>query len=220
MMLIRMSKPVVAAITLTLGLSTAACSSASYEKRGLESVHQPVVKRTNYTIDLVTGAGGLSVPEQRRLADWFEAMDIRYGDRIAIDDPLNSTATRDAIAAIAAKYGMLVNETAPVTAGYVDPGKARVVITRASATVEGCPDWSDSFAANLGNETRSGFGCAVNANIAAMVANPEHLLKGATGTGETVIMSSSKAIEAYRAQEPTGKGGLKANSTGSSSGSN
>lgn len=213
-MLIRIAKPVAAAITLSLGLATAACSSAGYEKRGLDSLHQPVVKRTNYTIDLVTGAGGLSVPEQRRLADWFEAMNVRYGDRIAIDDPLNSSVTRDSIAAIAAKHGLLVNDTAPVTEGYVDPGKARVVISRSSASVEGCPDWSDTFSANLGNETRSGFGCAVNANLAAMIANPEHLLKGASGTGETVIMSSSKAIESYRSQEPTGKGGLKQNSTG------
>jgi pilus assembly protein CpaD len=42
-----------------------------------------------------------------------------------------------------------------------------------------------------------------------MVANKEDLVHGARGTGETVVMSNSKAIESYRSQEPTGKGGLK-----------
>ena len=46
-----------------------------------------------------------------------------------------------------------------------------------------------------------------------MVADPEHLLHGATGTGETVVMSSSKAISSYREQKPTGEKGLKQNST-------
>ncbi len=43
-----------------------------------------------------------------------------------------------------------------------------------------------------------------------MVANPEHLLQGAKGTGETTVMSSTKAIETYRDAPPTGAGGLPA----------
>ena len=164
---------------------------------------------------LEAGAQVIAIDRDPDAAVTARGLAEEFGGRFRFEPgTLGQQVFRDRFAPVAAKYGMLVNETAPVTAGYVDPGKARVVITRASATVEGCPDWSDSFAANLGNETRSGFGCAVNSNIAAMVANPEHLLKGATGTGETVIMSSSKAIESYRAQEPTGKGGLKTNSTG------
>ncbi len=46
-----------------------------------------------------------------------------------------------------------------------------------------------------------------------MVANPEDLITGQTGTGETVVMSSSKAIDSYRKQTPTGAGGLAENST-------
>ena len=41
-----------------------------------------------------------------------------------------------------------------------------------------------------------------------MIADPEHLLRGAAGTGETVVMSSTKAIKTYREQELTGAGGL------------
>jgi pilus assembly protein CpaD len=74
--------------------------------------------------------------------------------------------------------------------------------------VPGCPDWSDQSSSYNNNATHSNFGCAVNGNLAAMVADPEHLLKGAAGSGETVVMSSNKAISTYREAKPTGAGGL------------
>ena len=46
-----------------------------------------------------------------------------------------------------------------------------------------------------------------------MVADPEHLLKGAKGTGQTTVMSGNKAIDSYREAKPTGESGLKQNST-------
>jgi len=42
--------------------------------------------------------------------------------------------------------------------------------------------------------------------LAAMIADPEDLLRGQRGSGETVVMSSTKAIEAYREAKPTGDG--------------
>lgn len=215
-MSIRMNRPFAAAIAISLGLALTACGGQP-TNRGLVSAKQPVVERTNYTLDVNTGPGGLSIPEQRRLADWFETLDLKYGDRISIDDPLSSGATHEAVAAIAARYGLLVSDGAPVTAGYVDPGSARVVVTRSRATVPGCPDWSGRLAYNYNNATNANYGCAVNSNLAAMVADPEHLIHGARGTGETVVMSSTKAIDAYREAAPTGEKGLTASSTGGGS---
>ena len=148
------------------------------------------------------------IPEQGRLADWFESMNLGYGDRVGIDDATASASAREDVARIAGRYGLLVSDGTPVTEGYIDPGNVRVVVTRSRAYVPGCPDWSDKYAEDNQNATAPGCGCAVNSNMAAMVADPEHLLKGATGTGETVIMSSTKAIQTYREQEPTGAGGL------------
>jgi len=204
---IRSKSAAAVAIALSLGVSLSACADHP-NNRTLYSVKQPVVERANYTIDLAAGAGGLVVTEQQRLAAWFETMDLRYGDRIAIDGALASDAVREDIAAIAGRHGLLLSDGAPVTQGYVDPGNVRVVVTRSRAHVPGCPDWSDRYGGTLGNNTSDDYGCAVNTNIAAMVADPEHLLHGAEGTGETVVMSSTKAIETYRAQEPTGKAGL------------
>jgi pilus assembly protein CpaD len=47
----------------------------------------------------------------------------------------------------------------------------------------------------------SNFGCAVNSNLAAMVANPGDLVSGRESTS-TRCRARNKAIEAYRAREP------------------
>ena len=219
---IRSKSAIAATLAISLGLALTACGDTP-NNRTLYSVKQPVVEHHNYTLDIAAGTGGVPVPEQQRLADWFDTLNLRYGDRVAIDGMIGSDAVRSDVAAIASRHGLLLAEGAPITEGYVDPGKVRIVVTRARAHVPGCPDWTDQLASNLDNSTSDGFGCAVNSNLAAMVANPEHLLHGAEGTGETVVMSSTKAIETYRAQEPTGKAGLpeiSSQSTGSGSGGN
>ena len=201
------------ALALSLGLVLGGCGGMPTNK-SLYSTKQAVVERTNYTFDVQTGQGGLDINEQRRLADWFETMELGYGDRVSIEDPMASDATREAVTKLAGRHGILVDQTAPVTSGFVEPGQARVVLTRSTASVPGCPDWSVKSDMNYNNGTHPGYGCATNGNLAAMVANPEDLLEGQEGTGETVIMSSTKAIDSYRDQTPSGSGGLAASATG------
>ena len=55
------------------------------ENRGLESVHQPVVSRSDYALDLGLSGGELAQGEQERLAGWMTTMHLGYGDRVAID---------------------------------------------------------------------------------------------------------------------------------------
>ena len=210
-MSITMKRAATAAIALSLAAGLGACSSTnSTANSSLNSVNQPVVERSNFMLDLASNSSGLSVPEQSRLADWFETLDIGYGDRVSIDDPAASAAVRTDVAAVASRYGVLIEEGAPVTVGFVDPGNIRVVVTRSTAHVPGCPDWSANMNGNLGNNTSPNFGCSVNSNLAAMIANPEHLLEGVSGSGDTLVMSSTKAIETYRDAAPTGAGGLTA----------
>ncbi|SFG18646.1 pilus assembly protein CpaD [Novosphingobium sp. CF614] len=203
--LARAARIVVPALALSLGLALAGCGSIP-TNRSMYSEHQPVVEKVNYTLDVTTGGSGLAYGEQGRLAGWFNAMGLKYGDKVYVDDPSASPATRSAVEAVASRYGLMLGDEAPQTAGYVTPGTARVVIVRSKASVPGCPDWSAKSDFNPNNGLSSNYGCATNSNLAAMIANPEDLLRGADTTGSTVTMSSSKAIEAYRKAEPTGNG--------------
>lgn len=194
-----------------LSLPLAACNSPSADmNRSLESVHQPVVQRTSFVFDVSTlPGGGLPVSEQRRLAGWLDALDLGYGDRISLDDPVDSDQTRTSVEQVAGRFGILLADVAPVTEGVIAPGTARVVVSRTEASVPGCPDWASKIDNRTSNATSSNYGCAVNGNLAAMVANKEDLLRGSKGASTTLIQSNSKAIKSYRDMPPTGAQGLK-----------
>ncbi|HQS70472.1 MAG: pilus assembly protein CpaD [Novosphingobium sp. 28-62-57] len=220
-MRISLYRSVNAALALSLAVTLSACSVNAPENRMLNSVHQPVVERDRYVFDVETlPGGGLSISEQRRLTGWFEGLGLKYGDKIAIDDPLQSKATLASVDGVAGRWGMFVDGPAPVTPGYVAAGGARIVVTRAKASVPGCPDWTAKSDFSMSNRTTTNFGCAINSNLAAMVADKEHLVQGASGTGETVVMSGNKAIDSFRNAKPSGENGLKASTTSNSGGGN
>jgi pilus assembly protein CpaD len=207
---------------LLLGSSLAACTAgqsvpgakpAWVSNRGYYSENQPVVERTNYVLDVATGGSGLSNPEFARLSDWFQSLDLRYGDQIFLEDPYNSGRVRADVAKAAASYGLQLSEGAPVTAGSARPGNARVVVRRATASVPGCPNWRQAKAIGALESTESNFGCSVNSNLAAMVANPEDLVLGRDGEPTSNPDTATKAITSYRSTAPTGGGGLKEVST-------
>jgi pilus assembly protein CpaD len=181
--------------------------------RGVESVHQPVVSRTDYVFDVQTANGALAPGEGARLAGWMESLRLSYGDHIAIDDPAPDTRARGEIAAEVSHYGLQVSHDAPITSAPVTPGTLRVVISRSSASVPDCPDYSLHSEPNFNNDTSSNYGCAVNSNLAAMVANPADLVRGQPGSGTIDQQTSTKAIDAYRKAPVTGTAGLKTENT-------
>ena len=203
-------------LTLSLLLASAVLGGCGGgPRRGLESVNQPVVSRTDYVLDVGTGGGSrLPAEEARRLRAWFESLRLGYGDRVSVEDPEGLGAGKAAVAAVASDYGLLLSETAPVTAGTVQPGSVRVVVTRTAASVPDCPDWSDAGRPDFTGAQSRDYGCAVNSNLAAMVADPEDLVRGRTGDPAVDGRTATKAIETYRKAAPSGTGGLKAESTG------
>lgn len=194
-------------------LALAGCGGT--ENRGLESVHQPVVERSDYVFDVNAGPSGLAPGEAQRLSGWFASMRIGYGDRVSVDDPAGGR-TRAAVAGEVARYGLLVSDEAPVTSQPLQPGTARVIVSRMKASVPGCPDFSRYDGTEFESNTNSNHGCAINANLAAMVANPEDLVRGEPGTSVYDAAQGSKAITTYRSAAPTGGGGtvVKSESTG------
>lgn len=183
----------------------AGCGTAN---RGLESVHQPVVTRADYALDVQAGPSGIAPDEARRVVGWMDTLRIGYGDTIALDDPYGADRqTRGDVAQIAARYGLLLSDEAPVTGSPVVPGTVRIVVSRAQAAVPGCADWSRVNDPNYNAHTGSNYGCATNTNLAAMVANPTDLVRGAPGSGAYDAATGSRAINTMRAAVPTGNGG-------------
>ncbi len=205
---------ILSTITLSLILSSCGGVMSNNINRSLDSVHQPVVSHNHFVMDVQTSGGSLAASEQQRLSDWLRAMNVGYGDRVAIDDP-SPYGNRDAynaVSALVARHGMVMADAAPITASAVQPGFIRVVISRSQAYVPGCPDWSTKSDTDFSSRTSSNFGCAANSNLAAMVADPNDLVKGSNGALSDPV-SAAKAIKAYRDAVPTGTGGLSRTST-------
>lgn len=194
---------------LALATSLAGCSGAAGGNRSLESVHQPVVRNSIYQFDVAASNGELPPSEQGRLQGWFDAMGVRYGDRIAIEDTsaYGASSARETVKSMIGRRGLLLSTSVPITTGAVPAGYLRIVVTRASASVPSCPNWDSKSSINPGNATSSNYGCAVNSNLAAMVADPNDLIKGASDTGHDPS-AATRAIQTYRAKPQTGAGSL------------
>ena len=193
------------ALVTALGLSVTACGSTT-ANRSVYSERQPVVSKANYVLDLSAGNGGLSSTEQARLSGWVDALELGYGDRVAIDDPGYSTSpvAKAAVEAIVARYGLLISDTAPITDGYVPAGLMRVVVSRTSASVPGCPDFSHRSHTDFQVRTSENYGCGTNSTMAAMIADPEDLVRGQNKAGEDQAQAS-KAIRSYRDKKVGGQ---------------
>ncbi len=194
-------------VALASALTSCATPGANPAARGLEPVNQPMLTRASFAFDAPAPAGYLAPEDMARLDGWFRSLDLGYGDLIYVDGAYADSA-RSQVAGLAGNYGMMVLPAAPITAGVVPAGYLRVVVARNRAEVPDCPNWSVPAQPNTDNATMSNFGCAVNSNFAAMVANPEDLFYGREGSGLGDAATASKAINYYRTTPPTGTKGL------------
>ncbi|WP_380872183.1 hypothetical protein ACFB49_31320 [Sphingomonas sp. DBB INV C78] len=204
--------------TLAAGIlaSTFALAACGPVNRGVESVNQPVISRADYVLDV--NAAALAAPgssEAKRLDAWFAALNLGYGDRVSIDDPLpyGHEEARATIGAVLADHGLLLSDATPVTPGAQADGGMRVVVSRSTAGVPGCPNWDRPSQPEFDASAMSNFGCAVNTNLVQMVANPEDLVRGQEARGSDA-RTVTKAIKTYRDTAPTGAQALKTDSTG------
>lgn len=177
--------------------------------RGLDSLNQPVVQRTDYLLDLADN-GGLSEPDMGRLHAWFETLRVGYGDHVFVDR--GSGAGRQDVAEVASAYGILLSPGAPILEGDVPMGAVRVIVSRTTASMPTCPNFDHDLDRGP-SSTSSNYGCALNGNLAAMIADPNDLVLGQHGSVVTDPNTYSKAIRVFRSTPPTGTRGLEKVST-------
>ena len=198
-----------------LGLGASACAPyagplTAANNPSLSSVHQPVVQRTDYVLDLRSSGNGLSSDELVRLDAWLASIGAGYGDRLSIDEPPGyaDPQARNAVARVATDYGLELADGAPVLNGTVQPGTIRVIASRTTASVPGCPAWTETAEVYAAPMTSSNYGCATNSNLAAMIANPDDLVLGQEGTTSGSGTTATRAVRTYRSRQPSGSGNL------------
>ncbi len=145
----------------------------------------------------VSSAHGTLQPTQINAVTAFANQAMQSGVRpVTINRPSGGGASArvaSEIAAVMAQQGLTRNMLRVAT--YSGPASGSVVISYVStyAKTKKCGDWPDDASETDLNEHLSSHGCAVQANIAAMVANPETLVVPAPTT-PVIASTRIKAI--------------------------
>lgn len=202
--------------TVAMGIAVSGCvGGGSTMNRQLESIHQPVVTQHNFTIDVPVTNGEISPSVLNDVSGWMQAMNVRYGDRVSVDDSASygANAVRGAVDELLRREGMILSDNAPITPGAIPPGHVRIILSRATARVDGCPNWRTRSAIDYNTTTTSNYGCATNANMAAMIADPLDLVRGQSDRSNDPL-TASNAVAGYRARASQSGGSLPSNDGG------
>ncbi len=182
---------------IALGLALSGCATpGAVSNQSLDSVHQPVVQRVDYVLDVNTSGDGLAAGEVPRIRGWLDSLRLAYGDRVSVDSGESGAAHAaiNSVAALVGYYGLTLSAHPPVTQGAIVPGAVRVIVSRTMATVPSCATQGENGLVNYQAAVTPGYGCAVNATLAAMMANPEDLIQGRTATDGNGRTASTNAV--------------------------
>ena len=143
----------------------------------------------------VSSAHGTLQPAQINAVSAFASQAMQAGvTPVTINRPSGGGASArvaSEIAAVMAQQGLTRNMLRVAT--YSGPVSGPVVVSYVStfAKTKKCGDWPDDASETDLNEHLSSHGCAVQANIAAMVANPETLV---VPSAKTPIVASTRSV--------------------------
>ena len=206
----------VAGAALALG-ACASTQTASVQRDALNLPQASAVAETfraEFAVD--PRDNGLTWAQRDMLAAVADEYRARGHGQLVISYPQggqNEAAAIDAIAEARTYFYERGIDWRAIAGGPYDArgqGNAAVIFsfTRYRAVAPDCDQGWENLAIEWDNQAHSRFGCATAANLAAMVANPEDLISGQQGTGQTVVTTSTKAIRSYREKAPTGAGDL------------
>lgn len=205
-------------LALMLTLSLAACATPRMVEQGQSvpteaDLHKITVSQTGARLEVpVAGATGLSA-EATAQVDEFGA-DYRAGGHgpLLVSTPTGS-ADADAAARVAQSVRMRLVETgvsfAAIAGGTYDAAGrsgAPIVLsyTRYEAQAPDCqPLWTIDIGKSLDNRVTKNFGCSINANLAAMIADPADL-RGPRPEEPRDAARRDVVLGKYREGEPSG----------------
>jgi len=177
-----------ALLAATFAASVSACASSPPPKD--QAAHQGPTPTEQFTatadshrdqILLAAHAEGLSAAQAAALADLVERWRDSGGGPITVQAPSHGggESYRSATAIQEALTGLGVRETLVKLTGYEASTAegAPVIVSFASYEAKAlkCGENWDAFTRSEDNKVNSNFGCAITANMAAMVANPADL---------------------------------------------
>lgn len=186
-------------------LVAGSCAAATNDAQSIASdgaVNHPIAVEPNFREIKLQFAGGEQglAPDAAAQFDNFLADYRAHGNgSLGISVP-NGPPARAAITALAERAAAtgISRDKILVSTHDVANNDWRVDVSYISYTAhaDACGDWSENEAYTMDNLTPKNFGCSVQQNIAAMVADPRDLL-GPRGLGESDAARRTTVIGSY-----------------------
>ncbi|MCG8504058.1 MAG: CpaD family pilus assembly protein [Sphingomonadales bacterium] len=194
------------ALTSLLGV-TAACIPRTGQQTGAAVVHRNEVSlvRLTHEVRFAPGSFELTPAEAAAVNAFLANNSVGYGDVLGIDMVSTDAAEerRQVLGEHLRLNGLAVTPMAPVIGPAPAANAAVLIVERYVVTPPDCPDWSQDSTPNYANAPSNFHGCATRANLGRMVANPYDLVEGQEFEG-TNGERTTRGIEAYHDQKPTG----------------
>jgi pilus biogenesis lipoprotein CpaD len=224
---LRRSCPWLWASILGLGLTACAPAdlgpNANLGWLEASSPKQLQVDRAEYrhAIYFDTDRANISGVEQDRLLTYLASVQPSARDTIRLEGHADERASdlynlelagrrAEAVAAFLRRHGYTnltvttssYGEAVPAVAGtgaevWRQNRRVELVLERSLVTLPGCPDWSRKSGTDFANLPHSNFGCATQANLGLMVADPRDLVSGRT-LGPADGVQQAEGIVRYR----------------------
>jgi pilus assembly protein CpaD len=210
----RFEKP----LALLLALSAAACATPAVVKEGkavptTADLHEISVAQASARVEVIVAPGGVMTGEEAAKISDFGAGYRAVGHGPLVVSTPAGAADADSAARMAQATRMLLVDggvpfAAIAGASYDAAGRpsAPIVLSysRYEATAPDCkPVWTVDLSDVRSNNANTNFGCALNANVAAMLADPADLL-GPRGADPRDAARRDVVMDKYRNGEPSG----------------
>jgi len=172
---------------------------SSYDRFPIEVAKGPV------KFDVPTESGKLNAQQRDTVIRFAQQAKSNYASTIHVRRPSGGgrgMAVAGSIQRILLKQG--VPESMIVQSTYPGSAESPVVISyiRTYAVTQECGNWDEDLTITFSNSGYDNFGCAVQNNVAAMVANPNDLVMPRTETPSDP-MRRSTVFNKYREGVPT-----------------
>lgn len=183
------------------------CAGNMNHYTGVEQQNRNEIEmvRIPYSIQFPSNEVELDGREILKLNNFLGAADITYGDEFSMDFPLDRNGNLSEldqqrlvyISNLLKDSGLYLSDT--VTPYGMEPkdGSGRLLVSKYVVTPPECGNWSQKAYPNYENAPLTNLGCANQANLGLMVANPRDLIVGSEGAPASAERSAG-AVERYR----------------------
>lgn len=182
------------------GLGLAACNTTgpapSAPTASTESRHPIEVSLERMRLPIAASSGRFEGAQRDALALFLDRAGAQRGDRVSLltaGDPA-ANALSSQVSADLERRGLRVSASPGAPSGGA---AVEVIVERYEAHAVDCPDWSKAPGGDPSNRVDSNFGCASQAELAAMVVDAHDLIVGRE-PGPQTGLPGSHPTELYR----------------------